>query len=61
MIQLVSDTNSNRNGNRPAANDSRNPLFENKQGRGGHAWPFPSRYAVKSAPQNPQKNQSSGS
>ena len=61
MIELVSDTNTNRNGNRPAANDNRKPLFENKQGRGGHAWPFPSRYAGKSELRNPQKQQSNGS
>lgn len=62
MIHLANDPNASRMGFRPAPAESTGRSFDHPRNRGGHAWPFLSRYAGRPAPQNGAvKNPSSDS
>ena len=52
MIHLANDPNAGRPGYQPAQSESKGGSIDHPRSRGGHAWPFPSRYAVRPAPQN---------
>ncbi|MDB5945456.1 MAG: hypothetical protein JWQ33_482 [Ramlibacter sp.] len=61
MNHLANDPNASRMGYRPVQNESKGRSFDHPRSRGGHAWPFLSRYAGRPAPQNASKNSSSDS
>jgi hypothetical protein len=61
MIHLANDPNASRMGHRPQQSDSKGRGFEHPRSRGGHAWPFLSRYAGHPAPQNGSKSASNDS
>ena len=52
MIHLANDPNAGRPGYQPAQSESKGRSIDHPRSRGGHAWPFPSRYAARPAPQN---------
>ena len=52
MIHLANDPNAGRPGYQPAQSESKGRSIDHPRSRGGHAWPFPSRYAVRPAPAN---------
>jgi len=52
MIQLANEPTASRTGYRPVQSEGKGSTFEARGGRTGHAWPFPSRYAVR--PTQPQ-------
>ena len=52
MIHLANDPNAGRAGYQPAPSDSKGRSTDHPRSRGSHAWPFPSRYALRPAPQN---------
>lgn len=57
MIHLANDPNASRMGFRPAQTESKGRSFDHAR-RGGHAWPFLSRYSGRPAPQTASKNPS---
>jgi len=52
MIHLANDPNAGRAGYQPAQSEGKGRSIDHPRSRGGHAWPFPSRYAGHPAPQN---------
>lgn len=59
MIQLATDPTASRMSYRPvqSEDEAKEPSFESRRGRTGHAWPFLSRYAARPvAREEPQKN-----
>ena len=52
MIHLANDPNAGRAGYQPAQNENKGRSIDHPRSRGGHAWPFLSRYAGRPAPQN---------
>lgn len=54
MIQLATDPNARTNW-RPAAAEARDQTLEGRRSRSGHAWPFISRYAERTAGQQQAK------
>ena len=61
MIQLATDPNASRlNWRSQPAGGAESPLAA-KRGRSGHAWPFISRHAERSAPQQAPKRTSGDS
>lgn len=60
MIQLATDPNARTNW-RPAAAEARDRTLESRRSRSGHAWPFISRYAERTSPQEPKRPQTSES
>lgn len=62
MIHLANDPNASRMGYHPAHSEAKGRSFDHSRSRGGgHAWPFPSRYAGRPAPPDALKNPSSDS
>ena len=63
MIQLASDPTASRMSFRPTRSEgeAKESKLETRQGRTGHAWPFPSRYANRPAGQDGQKSKPSES
>lgn len=55
MIQLATAPNASATSYRPAPNDGKGSTFDAPRSRNGHAWPFPSRYAVRAAQPQSQK------
>ena len=56
MIHLANDPNATRHGSRPSPEEGKGRSFEHSHSRGRHAWPFPSRYTDRPAPQKAAKN-----
>jgi hypothetical protein len=56
MIQLANDPNASRSF-RPGQGEAegKTSSFEAKRARSAHAWPFPSRYAIRPARQESEK------
>ena len=61
MIHLANDPNASRLGYRPAQTEGQGRNYEYPRNRGGHAWPFISRYCGRPAPQATFKNPGSAS
>lgn len=61
MIHLANDPNASRIHYQPPQNDDKGRSGGHPRSGVGRAWPFPSRYAARSAPQNACKNPSSDS
>lgn len=61
MIHLANDPNASRMGYRPAHSEVKGRNSDHSRSRGGHAWPFPSRYAGRPPAQDSLKNPSSDS
>jgi hypothetical protein len=61
MIHLANDPNASRMGYQPSLGENKGRSLDHPRSRGGHAWPFLSRYAGRPAPQNASKNSSSDS
>jgi len=61
MIQLATEPTASRTSYRPAASDAKGSERDTQRGRGGHAWPFLSRYATRPSQQEGRKNDGSGS
>ena len=55
MIQLANDPAASRMIRHPAQTGGKDPLLSAQRSRGGHAWPFLSRYAARPMPQDHQK------
>jgi len=61
MIQLATEPTARSTGYRPVQSDGKGSSLEARSGRTGHAWPFPSRYAVRPAQPQSQKPTASDS
>jgi hypothetical protein len=60
MIQLATEANASRTSHRPQS-EGKGSTLDARRGRGGHAWPFISRYAVRQSQQQNQKPTASDS
>ena len=60
MIQLANDPNANRPSLRSEQSDGKGSQLDRNR-RGGHAWPFLSRYAAKPTQQETSKPRASDS
>lgn len=62
MIQLATDPNASRPNWRPVAAEAKDNTLAGRRPRSGHAWPFISSYAERTAPTQPaQRPQTSES
>ncbi len=53
MIRLASDPHASRTAGRPVSADARGQPLAGRGDRPGHAWPFPSRPALRPQAQGP--------
>jgi hypothetical protein len=60
MIHLANDPDATRHGWRASQEAAKGCSFEYPRSRGRHAWPFPSRYADRPAPENASKTSRPG-
>jgi len=61
MIQLATEPTASRMSYRPVESDAKGSDRDVQHGRGGHAWPFLSRYATRPSQQEGRKNAASDS
>jgi hypothetical protein len=61
MIQLATDLTAGKVSSRSAANGGKSTEQEVPRVRGGHPWPFPSRYAARPLPHEGRKGAGNGS